>query len=223
MNYRLTRNKYSPKTCQKHQHYEKHNFPIKKFNQPPSWIYRIDELPISIYIKKFETPQNLKRFKKRWEKRINSEVYKKLFKENCKTCSHVKKYYYYHQYWRAFQKFYQKKADEYFSKRSRDKRKCLHEKLDKSWTKEMKKCFKENMLKCAWCGRKSDLCVDHMKPLEKGFGLNPYNVTALCKKCNSWKSSFSFQDFKWMFPKTYKKKIKLLLESNKQFRKAWKK
>lgn len=48
---------------------------------------------------------------------------------------------------------------------------------------------------CFNCGSIEDLCIDHFKPLSKGYKLTVANALVLCKSCNSSKKDKMPRDF----------------------------
>lgn len=59
--------------------------------------------------------------------------------------------------------------------------------LDRNWTRRMERLLRQVQQRCAICGADSDLVTDHVRPLAKGYGLEPGNATRLCVACNSSK------------------------------------
>ena len=62
-------------------------------------------------------------------------------------------------------------------------------KLDTMWTTEMEKALLNLQPKCVVCGSTDRLATDHVKPLSKGYGLEPGNAVKLCRSCNSSKGN----------------------------------
>lgn len=48
---------------------------------------------------------------------------------------------------------------------------------------------------CFNCGSPDDLCIDHHKPLSKGFALSLDNAALLCRSCNSSKGNKMPEEF----------------------------
>ena len=55
------------------------------------------------------------------------------------------------------------------------------------------RCVFEN--KCIKCGSSNKICLDHHRPLSRGFSLTIDNAVLLCKKCNSSKGAKMPEDF----------------------------
>ena len=66
--------------------------------------------------------------------------------------------------------------------------------LAAKWTLEMELLLHALQPACVVCGRDDRLTVDHVRPLSKGFGLEPGNAVILCKSCNSRKRTRSLED-----------------------------
>ena len=60
--------------------------------------------------------------------------------------------------------------------------------LDEQYTKEL-------FPRCVNCNSNKDLCIDHLRPLSKGFALSRKNAIVLCMKCNSSKGNKMPEDF----------------------------
>jgi 5-methylcytosine-specific restriction endonuclease McrA len=67
---------------------------------------------------------------------------------------------------------------------------------------------------CVLCGADDCLSTDHVRPLSKGFGLEPGNAVTLCISCNSTKHD---KDLDELPPDVA---MKLLAEA-KRFRDRW--
>ena len=65
---------------------------------------------------------------------------------------------------------------------------------------------------CVICGRSEKLEIDHVKPLSKGFGLEPGNVVILCSKCNGEKSDYDLKNI----PRKISKKIEIAAQHFKE-------
>lgn|SRR5512139_1427824 len=61
--------------------------------------------------------------------------------------------------------------------------------VDSAWTTEMEIALNEVFKSCVICGRTYDLSVDHILPLDLGYGLSIDNAVVLCISCNSSKSN----------------------------------
>lgn len=59
--------------------------------------------------------------------------------------------------------------------------------FDVAWTIEMETRLREEQPTCVVCDASTQLSVDHVRPLSKGFGLQPGNAVILCGSCNSSK------------------------------------
>lgn len=73
----------------------------------------------------------------------------------------------------------------------RASRKKLRKTLDAGWTLEMKRVLSDFQPCCVVCGKQSRLTVDHVLPLDQGYGLIPGNAVILCKSCNCRKNNKS--------------------------------
>lgn len=69
-------------------------------------------------------------------------------------------------------------------------RRALEKKAKGKFTlKDWKRILKEHFFRCAWCGTKHGLTIDHVIPLSKGGSNFPSNLQPLCRSCNSRKSN----------------------------------
>lgn len=87
------------------------------------------------------------------------------------------------------------KTREYKSKCER-KRRAMKLKVEENYTIENAQITKnafEN--KCFNCGSKEKLCIDHHKPISKGFALTLKNAVLLCNICNIKKSNKMPEEF----------------------------
>jgi 5-methylcytosine-specific restriction endonuclease McrA len=62
-------------------------------------------------------------------------------------------------------------------------------------SQDIAKLYELFKAKCFNCGSTERLCIDHCKPLSKGFGLSLQNATLLCKSCNSSKHNKMPEEF----------------------------
>lgn len=62
------------------------------------------------------------------------------------------------------------------------------------WTKDKDFLLKRLYTSCILCGSQERLCVDHVWPLSKGFGLSERNAVILCNKCNAKKSNKTLKE-----------------------------
>jgi len=74
---------------------------------------------------------------------------------------------------------------------------------------------------CFACRKKKDLCLDHFKPLSKGFALSLDNAIILCRSCNSKKRNKMPEDF--FTKKQIKYAKKLMKDAVKIYKKIIKK
>jgi len=76
------------------------------------------------------------------------------------------------------------------------KRRAMKQSLNENYTKE-DEAYTRNLFehRCYNCESKDNLCIDHHKPLSKGYPLNRKNAVLLCKSCNSSKNDKSPEDF----------------------------
>lgn len=102
---------------------------------------------------------------------------------------------------------------EYNRMRSRQ-RKERRKKLDVNWDYEKEKALREFYTHCVVCGETKDLQVDHVRPLDKGYGLEPGNATILCKFHNDTKKAKMPEDL----PEPMRS---LILDSAKKFKEYW--
>lgn len=58
-----------------------------------------------------------------------------------------------------------------------------------SWTPEMAAALRAFQKYCTLCLSPSRLEIDHVRPLSRGFALQPGNACILCKSCNTSKSA----------------------------------
>lgn len=79
-------------------------------------------------------------------------------------------------------------------RREKERRKIRSDQLDIEWTVEMEISLKKYYPKCILCGSEEKLCVDHVLPLSRGYGLRPGNAVVLCNKCNSKKNDKLLKD-----------------------------
>lgn len=79
------------------------------------------------------------------------------------------------------------KTKEYRQERHIHRRE-LERLLDVEWTTDMASAILYFYQKCVVCGDGENLCIDHVYPLEMGYGLKPGNATVLCVHHNSSKS-----------------------------------
>lgn len=96
------------------------------------------------------------------------------------------------------------------SKRRRDKEILL----DAEWTTQMEIEVRRFFSDCVVCHSTKSLSVDHVLPLDKGFGLSPSNAVLLCKSCNSTKRDKMPEDL----PEPMRS---LILDSAKKFAEYW--
>lgn len=83
-----------------------------------------------------------------------------------------------------------KEMRSFYSKVRRD-RKYIY---DTVWTLEMEKSLIEFQDSCVLCNTTDDLTIDHVKPLSRGYGLEPGNAVILCGNCNSKKIDKQLDD-----------------------------
>lgn len=57
------------------------------------------------------------------------------------------------------------------------------------YDREILKQMQEAQNACPYCGNRSDLCQEHIIPLEMSGPPGPHNITFSCKSCNSSKGS----------------------------------
>ena len=69
----------------------------------------------------------------------------------------------------------------YYSRVRRDRQSVY----DIIWTAAMDAALRAFRPFCVLCGTADDLTVDHVRPLSKGFGLEPGNACLLCGSCNN--------------------------------------
>lgn len=86
--------------------------------------------------------------------------------------------------------------------------------LDFEWTLKMEKSLKKFQKTCIICGSKNKLCVDHVLPLSKGYGLKPGNAVILCSVHNNWKNNKLLNDL----PSDIQMK---LIKAAQEFRLHW--
>ena len=86
--------------------------------------------------------------------------------------------------------------------------------VDSEWTIEMNDALFRLQPKCVICGSTENLSVDHVRPLSKGYGLEPGNAAILCKSCNSKKHDKDLSEL----PADWQRKIK---RAAREFVIAW--
>lgn len=96
------------------------------------------------------------------------------------------------------------------SRNHRDKKKIF----DASWTLNANIALKEFFLSCVLCGSTEDLDVDHLLPIDLGWGLYNDNVVILCGQCNRKKGNKYISDFP---PETRRK----LIDASCDFQDYW--
>lgn len=74
------------------------------------------------------------------------------------------------------------------------KRKEASAGIDTKWTLQMEQSIKRLFCCCVLCGTSENLQIDHVRPLSKGFGLEPGNAVVLCKYCNQSKGTKELED-----------------------------
>lgn len=68
----------------------------------------------------------------------------------------------------------------------RELKQLLNENISNEFLQKIRKKF---FNKCFNCESTKSLCIDHHKPLSKGYALDETNAVLLCKSCNSRKSA----------------------------------
>ena len=68
---------------------------------------------------------------------------------------------------------------------------------DSEWTVEMAQFLLELQPACVVCGSTNILSIDHVRPMSKGYGLEPGNAAVLCKSCNSRKHDKDLSQLPW--------------------------
>lgn len=86
--------------------------------------------------------------------------------------------------------------------------------LDTAWTIDMEIGLRDFYKKCILCGATENLCIDHVKPLSKGYGLRPGNAVILCNSCNASKNN---KDLEELDPKA----ANIILEEAMHFNVFW--
>lgn len=95
--------------------------------------------------------------------------------------------------------------------RNRKERKIL---LDSSWTHDMDICLRSLFTHCIICNSCDRLSIDHVLPLDKGYGLVPGNAVILCGHCNSSKGNRMLNEL----PTEWQHK---LIDAAERFKKYW--
>jgi len=95
------------------------------------------------------------------------------------------------------------------------RRKGKELKLDVNWTRDMEQALYEQQPECVLCGVIHPLSVDHVRPLSRGYGLEPGNAVILCKNCNSQKYNKALE----ALPAKHRKRI---MKAAKAFASYWK-
>lgn len=96
-----------------------------------------------------------------------------------------------------------------YGRQYRDKKRHLDE-----WLPEHEILLFSIQKSCTICESVSNLAIDHVFPLSKGFGLKPGNAVVLCKSCNSTKSNRNLESL----PLDWQYKIR---KAAKEFEDAW--
>lgn len=85
--------------------------------------------------------------------------------------------------------------------------------LDCRWTLLMERCLREQQPACVVCGATYNLATDHVRPLSKGYGLQPGNAVTLCCSCNSRKHAKDLS----ALPDDWQTKIAVAARAFKQY------
>lgn len=105
------------------------------------------------------------------------------------------------------------RTKEYKNAKTKERRE-LKRSLDSIWTPDMEICLFGLFDSCVVCGATKNLSVDHVRPLSKGFGLEPGNAIVLCRSCNTAKRD--------KLPKQLKPAIReKVFEAAEQFKRYW--
>lgn len=80
-----------------------------------------------------------------------------------------------------------KKSSKEFARDRKWRQNNLQE--SESWTQEMADALRSFQKYCTLCLSPYRLEIDHVRPLSRGFALQPGNACILCKKCNTSKSA----------------------------------
>ncbi len=121
----------------------------------------------------------------REDNKEKQEQYQKQYKEDNKESIQQ----YQKQYQKKYQKQYLKNNPEK-NRAYRRKRRALKKELQENFTPAMEQITRTSFGdKCFNCSAEDNLCIDHHKPLSKGYALGLDNAVLLCKSCNSSKSN----------------------------------
>jgi 5-methylcytosine-specific restriction endonuclease McrA len=133
--------------------------------------------------------QNRLELNKQYYQKYKKEIldqHREYVKKNCKKVR---------QYQKEYRKRNRAKLNEQANirwKKRRAKKLYINEEYtldDKTYTLDL---FNHQ---CANCGSTDDLCVDHHKPLSKGFALTRENAVVLCNRCNCSKGDKMPEEF----------------------------